>query len=54
MIIVCEDQLIDLYEKKSDVLCSNASECQKISLDIQRIKKPEKIFGAYNIPEGSI
>lgn len=51
MIIILGEQLIDLAGSKSDVLVTATSGCKKVSLEIQKIKKPEKVFSTYKIPK---
>lgn len=52
MIIIYGEQSIELAGAKSTVLAEAVSRCKKISLDIQKIKKPDKVYAAYHIPEG--
>lgn len=51
MIIISGEQLVDLAGNRSDVLVTATFGCKKVSLDIRKIKKPEKVFSTYKIPK---
>ena len=51
MISVKPGQMIELEGSLSDVLVRAAHGCEKVSLDIKKIRHPEKAYSLYGIPE---